>query len=149
MNFQKCQTTLQVLIHPKAWAYHMEYFLANQKYNVEPSSGPKGDGTIHLQTSGPFVGTDGAAIENYIPLYTLDPFSWIPKGLMWDLMDVGENSILTNVNDNVSGYTIQQIFAALQSDVNSTSAYKARLLLQNPSNPTNTQINALFASYGF
>jgi hypothetical protein len=67
---------------------------------------------------------------------------------MPNLIDAGEPAA-TGVNDQGSGYTISQIFAGLQSDVSSISAYKARLLQQNPSNPTNNQMNSLFASYGY
>jgi hypothetical protein len=82
------------------------------------------------------------------PNLQTDPFRWMPKGLMYDLMDNGEPPA-THVNDVVSGYTIAQIFAALQSDVTTVSQYKARLLQQNPGNPTNANLNALFTSYGF
>lgn len=77
------------------------------------------------------------------------PFYWIPKGLMEDLMDNGEPTATTKVNDLVSGYTINQIFTALQSDVTSLSQYKARLLQQNPGNTSNNNLNALFTSYGY
>ncbi len=88
-------------------------------------------------------------LENFNPSLTSDPFRWIPKGLMWDLMDIGEPIQTTRVNDLVSGYLISQIFGALQSDVTSIPQYKARLLSLNPTNPTNNQINALFTSYGY
>lgn len=68
---------------------------------------------------------------------------------MEDLIDNGEPTFNTSVNDQVSGYTISQLFGALQSDVTSISQYKARLLQQNPSNPTNPYVNALFSSYDF
>ena len=63
-------------------------------------------------------------------------------------MDNGEPTN-TLVNDQVSGYTIGQIFAALQSDVTTVSQYKARLLQQNSGNTINGNLNALFTSYGF
>jgi hypothetical protein len=62
---------------------------------------------------------------------------------------MAENYSITKVTDQVSGYTIQKIFAALQSDVSSIPQFKARLLQQNPNNPTNGQITALFTSYGY
>lgn len=74
---------------------------------------------------------------------------YLPKGLMWDLIDNGENFTVSGVNDQVSGYTIKQIFTALQNDVSSIPQYKTRLLSQNPGNPTNGFINNLFTSYGY
>ena len=54
---------------------------------------------------------------------TTNPFRWIPKGLMYDLMDNrNDNNAVPRripLDDNVTGYTIQQIFNALQSDVTS------------------------------
>ena len=87
-------------------------------------------------------------MEYFKPSYTTDPFYWIPKGLMEDLIDNGEPTF-TLVNDQVSGYTISQIFGALQSDVTSVPQFQARLLQQNPGNITNTYMNSLFASYGY
>jgi len=57
------------------------------------------------------------------------------------------------VVDNVSGFTIQQLFNALQNDITTVPQYKARLLLQNPNPPGNpnlsTQITNLFAQYHY
>lgn len=90
---------------------------------------------------------DIGVLEYFTPGLLTNPFHWIPKGLMYDLMDNGEPP-QTLVNDLVSGFTIAQIFAALQSDVTSVPAYKARLIQQNPGNQI-TQINNLFASYNY
>ncbi|HEY1872634.1 MAG TPA: hypothetical protein VGG71_16350, partial [Chitinophagaceae bacterium] len=91
-------------------------------------------------------------LEYFNPNLLNDAFHWIPKGLMEDLIDDTPNETIVNgyyVNDQVSGYTNQQIFAALQSDVSSLAQYKARLISQNPTNPTNIYINDLFGSYGY
>jgi hypothetical protein len=53
-----------------------------------------------------------------------------------------------NVNDQVSRFTIAQMFSALQSDVTSVSAYKARLIQQNPGYQT-SQVTSLFPSYNY
>src|ERR1019366_4186528 len=90
---------------------------------------------------------DIEVLEYFTPGFLNDPFHWIPKGLMYDLMDNGEPP-QTNFNDQVSGFTIAQIFSALQSDFNPISQYKARILLQN-NNSQQTQINNLFTSYGY
>ena len=65
-------------------------------------------------------------LENFDPIYTLDPFAWIPKGIMEDLID--DSPLETIVNDHVTGYSIAQLFGALQSDVTSIPQYKAKLL---------------------
>jgi hypothetical protein len=85
-------------------------------------------------------------LENYDPNSPADPFKWIPKGLMEDLIDNTPNEVL--VNDQVYGYTIGALFAALQSDVTSLQQYKARLLQQN-NNYQQVQTNDLFTSYHY
>ncbi len=140
-------STAPIIALGEAWGYHMGHFLANKKYNVEPST-PKGDTKLTEQNfAGGFVGNDADILENFYPSLTSDPFKWIPKGLMWDLMDIGEPN-RTNVIDQVSNYTTSQIFAALQSDVTTVQQFRARLIQQNPLNQT-TQITNLFASYNY
>ncbi len=50
--------------------------------------------------------------------------------------------------DDVSGYTNQQIFNALQSDVRSIPAFRDRLLQQNGNNQA-ANVNLLFQQYGY
>ena len=80
---------------------------------------------------------------------TLDPNRWLAKGLFHDMMDpAGNESPASNIVDNVSGFTNQKFYQALQNDVNSMSDYKARFLQQNNFSQQ-TQINALFTEYGY
>lgn len=130
----------------ETWGYHMGTFLANQKYNIENNF--KGDFNVSVQDNG-YVGYDLDALENFIPSLSSDPFHWIPKGLMFDLMDNSTEPAQTFVNDFTNGFTIQQLFGGLQSDVTSISQYKDKLMQQNPSNPTSSQLNTLFSSYGY
>ncbi len=85
-------------------------------------------------------------MENFNPNLSADPFKWIPKGLMEDLIDNTPNE--TIVNDQVTGFTIQKIFSALQSDVSSMQQYRTRFLQQN-NNSQQSQVNNLFASYNY
>ena len=52
------------------------------------------------------------------------------------------------MDDRVSGFSIQQIFRALQNDVRSVPDFRQKLLLQN-SNLQFNQVNALFEEYGY
>ena len=49
---------------------------------------------------------------------------------------------------SLSGFSIQQIFRALQNDVRSVQAFKKKLLQQN-SNLQFSQVNDLFKQYGY
>lgn len=73
-------------------------------------------------------------------------FNWIPKGLMLDLMDNANE--INPITDNVQGFSIGQIFAALQSDISSMQAYRDRFIQQNPGNQPQ-QITDIFAQYHY
>lgn len=79
----------------------------------------------------------------------LDPNRWLAKGLFYDMIDqIGNEPTESSIVDNVSGFTNQQFYQALQNDVNSMSDYKAKFLQQNNFSQQ-TQINDLFNQYGF
>ncbi len=129
----------------EAWGYHIGHFLADQRYGMTGSCQSE-QGLSYCNTSGtghPHIDV----LEYFDPTISADPFHWIPKGLMYDMIDNGEPAS-TNVNDQVFGLTTQQIFAALQSDVTTLSQYKAKLLQQTNNNQL-VQINNLFTSYGY
>ncbi len=100
----------------EAWGYHMGHFLADQRYGLNNSSKVIEQG-IEYNNNSPVIGLSSHLnlLEDYNPARTYDPFHWIPKGLMYDLMDT-RNDFLFNpsaVHDEVSGFTLQQIFNAL------------------------------------
>jgi hypothetical protein len=126
----------------EAWAYHMGHFLADQRYGIHAYN--EYEGQIGYG-QGPGVNTEIEVIENWNPNYSYDSFNWIPKGLMEDMMDnTNENY---PVIDGIGGFTISQLFAALQSDVTTLQQYKARLITQNPTQ--STQINNIFGQYHY
>ena len=131
----------------EGWAYHMGHFLADQRYGVL--------GSCQFEQKGGFSYCPGGGahphidvLENFVPSLISDPFRWIPKGLMEDLIDNGTEPSQTLVNDQVSGFTISQIFSALQSDITTVTAYRARFIQQNTGNQT-SQVTTLFASYNY
>ena len=96
------------------------------------------------------------AIENFNPTINqligtpIDPHQWLPQGLPFDLID-DRNDFNFNNNlpvDNVSGYTTQNCFNALQTDVRSVPAFRDRLLQQNGNNQAANVID-LFFRYGY
>ncbi len=132
----------------------MGHFLAEQRYGVNANcqaeqTDANGFGIFYCPnppalTNHPHIDV----LEDFIPTLQSDQFRWIPKGLMLDLIDDGEPVNFTHVDDQVIGYTIQNIFAALQSDISTPQQYRARLLQQNNNNQQ-VEINALFTSYGY
>lgn len=90
------------------------------------------------------------ALENFNPNFSLDPFNWIPRGLMRNLMDDRNDAFfgIVNLNVQVLGYTTQQLINALQFDVNSPQQYRDRLL-QKSGNNQGAQVTNLFQLYGY
>jgi hypothetical protein len=137
----------QPSIHPsfalgEAWGYHIGHFLAQQRYATTASCQKE-------QVGGATYCGNNANInvlENFNPNLSSDLFKWIPKGLMEDLMDYTNE--INPITDNVQGFSIQQIFAALQSDVTSVTAYRDRFIQQNPGNQSQ-QITDLFGQYHY
>ncbi|MEO6638534.1 MAG: hypothetical protein ABIN25_09665 [Ginsengibacter sp.] len=71
---------------------------------------------------------------------------------MYDLIDNRNDNAIAlprvPLNDNVVGYTNQQLFNALQSDVTTLQQYRVRLLSQNNNNQA-TGVNTNFTFYGY
>ena len=85
-------------------------------------------------------------LRAFNPNLTADPFRWIPKGLMEDLMD---NTIKnTPVIDNIGGFTTAQLFNGLQSDVINLQQYRVILIQQNLTISA-TNITNLFVQYNY
>ena len=87
-------------------------------------------------------------LEDFNPGRIIDPNRWLAKGLFYDMIDGGLESTTSTIVDNVSGFTNQQFYQALQNDVNSMSDYKAKFLQQNNFSQQ-TQINELFTEYDY
>lgn len=134
----------------EAWGFHMGHFLEDQRYGVNSSCSDEGQ-TLYcpVYPTNPHH-THIEVLENFNPYFTSDPIHWIPIGLMEDLID--NTPTETWVNDQVSGFTIAQIFNAYQNNVTTVQQYKTTLINQNPTLPggtTITQLNNLFSSYNY
>jgi hypothetical protein len=75
--------------------------------------------------------------------------NWIPQGLPYDLWDNRNDAAFAGpLIDNASGFTINQCFDALQTDVQSIPAFRDKLLQQN-GNAQQVQVTQLFQQYGY
>jgi len=84
--------------------------------------------------------------EYFSPNRTADPFRWIPEGIYFDLFDARNEATL--VIDDVTGYTNQQFFNALDNDIRSIPQFRTRLLIENSNNQA-ASVNALFGQYNY
>ena len=71
----------------------------------------------------------------------------ILEGLCYDLFDT-RNDAGAPILDNANGFTINQCYNALQTDVQSIPAFRDRLLQQN-GNMQQVQVTQLFQQYGY
>ena len=140
------QLIIRTLLIREGWGYHMGHFLVDQRYATSANCQTE---QIHTYCPNGINHPHIDVLENFDPNLSTDddPFRWIPKGLMQDLMDNTPGEIFP-VTDNVNGFTIQQLFNAMQSDVNSIQQYRGRLIQQNPGNQTNAITN-LFGQYHY
>jgi hypothetical protein len=138
----------------ESWAYHMGHFMTNRKYGVQ--SGSFGEQGITYSNNDPVNGLNSNLnlLEDFDPINrrVADPFWWIPQGLYYDLFDNrNDNGIpvpRVALNDNVSSYTNQQFFNALDADINNLPAYRARLLSEN-ANRDAAGVTTIFNFYGY
>jgi hypothetical protein len=126
----------------EAWANHIGYYLALDKY---------GEDCFH----------DLQWFENYTPLqvgnededefWTWSGWSgWMPIGIMHDLIDSNVDFIRYGKGgyyyDNVQGYSHENLYNALDSDVESPAQFKDRLLEENNNLDIN-DVEDLFKAY--
>lgn len=137
----------------EGWAYFMGHYLADRRYTTNCSQAIEQG--IGYTNGNPVAGLSSHLnlLEDFNPRrIDTDPFFWIPQGLMYDLMDNRNDNnavpLRVPLDDIVSGYTIPQIFNALQSDINSMQSYKVRLLTQNANNQL-AGVNTIFTFYGY
>lgn len=133
----------------EAWAYHMGRVLADQRYGTTASQQVIQNGAFRVGNGGG-VGAHIGALESFDPNLAGDVFRWIPKGIMLDLSDNTPTEAIGNrANaDQVTGYTNQQFFNALDADVRSVPNFRLRLLQEN-NNSQQVQVTALFQVYGY
>ena len=124
----------------EAWGYHVGQFLTIQEF---------GNNNRILSLN---------AFENFDPRNRPDNIAqaiyrnrsgwtgWMPCGIMHDLIDTNTDLVRTGFRDNVSGYTIRNIYNALDRGVESPQTFRDRLLREN-NNRDATDVRALFEAY--
>ena len=144
-------STAPVIAVGEMWGNHCQYVYANRHYG----NGGTAAADFRTTMQGAFFNNGSvaglnchlSALESFNPNNAGDIWRWIPQGLPYDLFD-NRNDGGFPVTDNVIGYSYQQSFNALQSDVRSIPVFRDRLLLQNGNNQQ-VAVNQLFQLYGY
>jgi hypothetical protein len=84
-------------------------------------------------------------IERFAPRPIQYPFDG--GGTMFDMIETGEPTA-TNIQDEVNGYNLGEIYTALPSNIVSMQDFHTLVLSQN-TNKQKTAVDLLFTSYGF
>lgn len=137
----------------EGWAYFMGHFLADRRYGSKSSQAV--EQKLAYDNGSPVTGLSSHLnlLEDFNPARTDDPFRWIPQGLFYDLYDNRNDFTATTsprvfLDDQVSGYTIGQMFNAFNSGITTLQGYRANLLNLNSNNQA-TGINTMFSFYGY
>ena len=136
----------------ESWAYYIGHIFSDKQYGTSAGCWSEQDG-LPGTTWCNYNGTGHPHLdveENFNPNLSADHFEWIPQGLFRDLNDNSNEQKATGgfVNDNVSGYTNQQMFNAFQSTIFTLQDYRLKLIQLNPNNQS-TEITNLFADYHY
>jgi hypothetical protein len=134
----------EVIAIYESFAQHFGHIIADRIY---------GNGAENFQLQGKQWVSDANKSSNLKYLEEFDPnigvpndyFNWIPVGLINDLMDSQVDPL--PMNDNVSGFTYQEIQSVLAQKPSLLTQVKSLLKDIKPSQ--SIQIDQLFASYGY
>jgi hypothetical protein len=124
----------------EAWGYHMGYYLLIQEYgssnslfplksfeNYDPKNRPTSTAVARYKNNSGWTG-------------------WIPAGIMNDIIDTNKDWVRTGYKDNVSEYSLKNLFDALDKDVDSPQKFRNRLLSEN-GNKEKDDLKKLFEAY--
>ena len=122
----------------EAWGNHVGHFLTIQEFgnnnrilslnafeNFDPWERPRGDG---------------------VDKFTGSWRGWMPCGIMHDLTDNNTDLVRAGFRDNASGYTIKNIYDALDRGIETPQAFRDRLLKEND-NKDEDYVRELFEAY--
>lgn len=124
----------------EAWGFHMGYFLTIRKFGA----------TNGVLTANAFENFDPRDRPNEIAsaLYRgrTGWFGWMPGGIINDLIDTNRDVVRAGFTDNVEGYTLKNIYDALDADVETPQQFRDRLLREN-GNKNENDVKELFEAY--
>ncbi len=133
----------------ESWGYHIGHFFTDLQYGQAHCQSPivnQANTALSLIKSAT-QSSNIVFLEEYNPNLANDATRWMPIGVMWDLIDNTPNENFP-VDDDANGFSNQQFFNALTSNVQSPVAFRNMLLSQNGNNQQ-TQVNDLFQGYGY
>jgi hypothetical protein len=146
-------TTAPIISVSEMWGNHVEKIYAERHFG---NGGPAAANFISRMQGGIFtnatvggLNANLGSLERFNPNLASDVHRWIPQGLPYDLFDNrNDNNNPVGMIDNVAVYKINQVFNALQPNIQSIPAFRDRLLL-NSGNNQQVEVNQLFNAYNY
>ena len=136
----------------EAWGYHMGYRLTLEEFR---SVGGRDNSVITWDGFEDFEPLETGSKDDDIQTF-YDPANpdkritnwegWIPAGIMNDIIDNNRDFVRAGFWDDVTGYTQQDLFDALDKDVDTPQKFRDRLLSEN-GNRDQTDLEELFEAY--
>ncbi|MBN2534791.1 MAG: DNRLRE domain-containing protein [Spirochaetales bacterium] len=113
----------------EAWGYHCGTYFADLDYH--------NDYKIRNSMNN---------LENYNPASPYEPYGWIPKGVLLDMIDTSNES--SPVRDRVNGYTMAQFYSCLTKDIDTPCKFMNKLYNMY-TNTTRENLPDLFNQYTY
>jgi hypothetical protein len=139
----------------EGWAYFFGHYLADKKWKNYSTPFPEQGNLTEMINLIYFSNQNNLSshihfLESYDPHRQLDPNKWIPKGLLYDLIDPAHESFpqSNQIDDQVFGYSTKQIFDAMQPNIGSIDEFMHKLI-QLDNNRQHAQTISLFKQYGY
>lgn len=144
-------TTAPIISVSEMWGNHCEKIYAERHFGNGGAAAAnfisRMQGIQYFNNAASGLNANLWSLERFNPTLASDVHRWIPQGLPYDLFD-NRNEGGFPIFDNASNYSINQVFNALQPNVQSIPAFRDRLLL-NSGNVQAAEVNQLFQQYGY
>ncbi len=138
----------------EGWGYFAGHYFAAMRWGLQSTPFPE-QGDLLFARNHLIFGNSGEMsshekfLESFNPHRTVDPSHWVPKGLLYDLVDPpSERFTGSGLSDPVGGFTAGEIFRVFSKDIRDIRVFRERLIASYPKRDT-AAIRELFAQYGY
>ncbi|PRX57422.1 hypothetical protein [Flagellimonas meridianipacifica] len=124
----------------EAWAYHLGYDFTIKEFGINQAPFPLNS----FENFDPLKKPNNLNIDRY--RNNSGWTGWIPGGIIQDITDNKRDLVRLGYYDDVSGYSIKNVYDALDSGIESPQKFRDRLLIENGNRDAN-DLKKLFEAY--
>lgn len=138
----------------EGWAYLIGHFFADARYGLHSTPFPEqgfidSNRNVLIFINQPKISSHIHFLESFNPNRKEDPSVWIPKGLLYDLIDPAEELFPeSGIEDPAGGYNCQQIFSVMTRNIENIDDFK-KAFVGRYGGSSSQSIERLFAQYGY